>query len=96
MLLGNEDPAKPATLSDRHSPTYDANDDLIAQGVQLWAGVVRRELGGAARLDFRSEGLRATLSAGVDALAIDPEAEAPGASVDDSQALRLRAENRRM
>ncbi len=47
-------------------------------GSTLLERVTGRELGGSARLDFRPEGLRAVLSAGVDALAIDPEAGAAG------------------
>jgi PAS domain S-box-containing protein len=47
-------------------------------GSTLLERVTGRELGGSARLDFRPEGLRAVLSAGVDALAIDPGTEAAG------------------
>jgi PAS domain S-box-containing protein len=55
-------------------------------GSTLLERVTGRELGGSARLDFRPEGLRAVLSAGVDALAIDPEAEAAGVEPTSSEA----------
>jgi PAS domain S-box-containing protein len=48
-------------------------------GSTLLERVTGRELGGTARLDFRPEGLRAVLSAGVDALAVDPNPETAGA-----------------
>lgn len=59
-------------------------------GSTLLERVTGRELGGTARLDFRPEGLRAVLSAGVSALAAEPEEEparpeAPDA--DDSESL---------
>jgi two-component sensor histidine kinase len=61
-------------------------------GSTLLERVTGRELDGAARLDFRPEGLRAVLSAGASALAVKPDDEpadaAPQASeVDDSESL---------
>jgi two-component sensor histidine kinase/CheY-like chemotaxis protein len=44
-------------------------------GSTLLERVTGRELGGTARLDFRPEGLRAVLSAGLSALAVKPEDE---------------------
>jgi PAS domain S-box-containing protein len=49
-------------------------------GSTLLERVTGRELGGAARLDFRPEGLRAVLSAGVSALASDPDDQLVGAA----------------
>ena len=54
-------------------------------GSTLLERVTGRELGGTARLDFRPEGLRAVLSAGVDALAVDPGAGAVGAEPETAR-----------
>ena len=58
-------------------------------GSTLLERVTGRELGGAARLDFRPEGLRAVLSAGVSALAVKPDyplsaEDAAASDADDS------------
>jgi PAS domain S-box-containing protein len=55
-------------------------------GSTLLERVTGRELGGAARLDFRPEGLRAVLSAGVSALAAKPDAELSDAGPDAADA----------
>jgi PAS domain S-box-containing protein len=59
-------------------------------GSTLLERVTGRELGGTARLDFRAEGLRAVLSAGVDALAVDHDTDAvdaePEASAEEDSA----------